>query len=400
MFTLTLLGLILLLILPVVQQNQRERLYVLVTEHVEPARLQISRSLAAAYEARSYVFSHYLLLDLTPHPSAKNPLEYFQSRIASWRHRIEDEPQIRYCGEAALRAWRTGMSKIGRWLESYALASIRSGEPPDDKQADMLFEGGIAALRAAAREADAAQAHFRELEYARSKAQTLLMTPLALICILLSCFAWWNMRRLDDLSARERRTAGRLQVAINEIHHRVRNNLQVLSGLIEMQMQDTGTRRQTLENTARHLRALATVHGCITSDFDPDTVPTDRLLRQLAARLAPPAQMEVEPDSPSFLLSLSQAEAVALIVSELLTGYSRTGAFHMRVRLNNNESMAELLIEEDRSGDQTDSALACGMRPETGLIDILVRHDLRGNVVYDGDPRSLLKVRFPLKNAA
>src|SRR5258708_38904060 len=64
--------------------------------------------------------------------------------------------------------------------------------------------------------------------------QTLLAIPLAGVCLVLASLSCWNALRLYYWSRKQMRTAARLQTAVREIHHRVNNNLQILSAMVDI----------------------------------------------------------------------------------------------------------------------------------------------------------------------
>src|SRR5258708_15610047 len=68
--------------------------------------------------------------------------------------------------------------------------------------------------------------------------QTLLAIPLAGVCLLLATLSGWNALRLYYWSRKQMSTAARLQTAVREIHHRVNNNLQILSAMVDLSSQN------------------------------------------------------------------------------------------------------------------------------------------------------------------
>ncbi len=77
----------------------------------------------------------------------------------------------------------------------------------------------------------------------------------------------------------------RLHRAIQEAHHRIKNNLQIVSALVEMQMGEIGatTSEDHLRCVNLHIRALASIHDLLTQqakvNAEAETLGTRAILR-------------------------------------------------------------------------------------------------------------------------
>jgi two-component sensor histidine kinase len=75
------------------------------------------------------------------------------------------------------------------------------------------------------------------------------------------------VRDVTDLRRRDRLLMGK-DVAIREVHHRVKNNLQTISSLLRLQSRrlPKGEARHALEEAERRVRSIAVVHEILSRD--------------------------------------------------------------------------------------------------------------------------------------
>jgi len=115
------------------------------------------------------------------------------------------------------------------------------------------------------------------------------------------------------------------EVLISEIHHRVKNNLAMISGLLHLELSkisDEGS-RQVLTNTSNRIQAIALIHeNLYNSEKDAHIVYNEYLnthIRKIIDSLNSPHKVELYIEAEQVLLGLHQAVPVSLIVNELIT---------------------------------------------------------------------------------
>jgi two-component sensor histidine kinase len=111
---------------------------------------------------------------------------------------------------------------------------------------------------------------------------------------------------------------------IKEIHHRVKNNLQIVMSLLSIQanqVKDPGAKEALLQAQTR-INALALVHRILNELEDQSTLDIRQLLEELSHQIAGGMSNErvrVEVDVPSRVVAGSVAVAMALFTVEALT---------------------------------------------------------------------------------
>jgi len=140
-------------------------------------------------------------------------------------------------------------------------------------------------------------------------------------------------RTNEDLEQRVReRTAelsGRLkerEVLLREIHHRVKNNLQLVSSLLNLHGRQLDDRpsRQALEDCQSRVQTIALVHEQLYQSKDLARVPLSEYARSLAENVfysagASPGMIRLEVEIEDLYLAVGRAIPCGLILNELIT---------------------------------------------------------------------------------
>ena len=182
-------------------------------------------------------------------------------------------------------------------------------------------------------------------------------------------------------------------VLAQEIHHRVKNNLQTVASLLRLQARssDAIDPREALEHSVNRILAIAAVHELLTERRDEDVELAD-LIDRLRAMLVQgvgggkDVSAELEPVS----LPSARATALALVFSELLQNALEHGGDRVRVELARRDGEVVLAIADDGSGV---GAVVAG----TGLsiVQALVRDELRGTLDLSSVGGTRAEVVFP-----
>ncbi len=125
--------------------------------------------------------------------------------------------------------------------------------------------------------------------------------------------------RLED-SLREK------NILLKEVHHRVKNNLQLISSIMNMQIRQAPTEanRRVLQRLQDRILSLATVHKSLYQDNEMTRADGSILLREIVARnlavgMEANAGIEVVEDYDSILIRPDDAAPLSLLVSEGVT---------------------------------------------------------------------------------
>jgi two-component sensor histidine kinase len=186
-------------------------------------------------------------------------------------------------------------------------------------------------------------------------------------------------------------------VLAQEIHHRVKNNLQTVASLLRLQARDAANvdPRKALEDSVNRILAIAAVHEVLTERRD-EAVDLAELFERLRAMLVQGvgAGRDVDAELESVILAGNGATALALVFSELLSNALEHGGPHIRVELSSENGDVLLAIADDGVGIPDDPAAGTGL----SIVRALVRDELRGTLDLRseaGTSGTRAEVRFP-----
>jgi PAS domain S-box-containing protein len=146
------------------------------------------------------------------------------------------------------------------------------------------------------------------------------------------------------------------ELLLKEVHHRVKNNLQIISSLLSMQaesLQDMAAAR-ALQDSQERVQCMALIHERLHLDAEPDRLD----FREYAAKLARdlfysygvnPERIQLRFELEPISLGLNQAIPCGLILNELLTNSLKYAFPNERV----NAREAEIFVKLSWAGDES-----------------------------------------------
>jgi two-component sensor histidine kinase/putative methionine-R-sulfoxide reductase with GAF domain len=180
-------------------------------------------------------------------------------------------------------------------------------------------------------------------------------------------------------------------VVAQEIHHRVKNNLQTVASLLRLQARSANAEPdKALADSVNRILAIAAVHEVLTERRDED-VDLGELVERLRAMLVQGlgGGKRVEASLESISLHGARATALALVFSELLQNALEHGGDEVRVELGRKNGRVRLTVADNGRWDGSDEG--------TGLsiVRALVRDELKGELVLREDGGLRVEVAFP-----
>jgi two-component sensor histidine kinase/putative methionine-R-sulfoxide reductase with GAF domain len=181
-------------------------------------------------------------------------------------------------------------------------------------------------------------------------------------------------------------------VLAQEIHHRVKNNLQTVASLLRLQARGAGVDpRRALEDSVNRILAIAAVHEVLTERRDDD-VDLGELLERLRAMLVQGlgGDKRVESELQPVSLAGHRATALALVFSELFQNALEHGGELVRIGLAQRNGHVVLSIADDGGGID-DAPEGTGL----SIVQALVRDELGGTLSLADDGGLRAEVVFP-----
>ena len=170
-------------------------------------------------------------------------------------------------------------------------------------------------------------------------------------------------------------------VLAQEIHHRVKNNLQTVASLLRLQARaEEVDPREALEHSVNRILAIAAVHEALTERREED-VELAELIERLREMLVQGigAGRDVEAQLEPVSLAGSRATALALVFSELLQNALEHGSGAVRIELARRNGEVVLSISDEGSGAGS-AASGTGL----SIVRALVSDELQGDFALEG----------------
>jgi two-component sensor histidine kinase/putative methionine-R-sulfoxide reductase with GAF domain len=181
------------------------------------------------------------------------------------------------------------------------------------------------------------------------------------------------------------------EVLAQEIHHRVKNNLQTVASLLRLQAASgDADPRQALADSVNRILAIAAVHEALTHRRD-DEVDLGELIERLGTTIREGlgSGKRVDTSLERVHLPGNRATALALVFTELLQNALEHGGGKVRVSLTRVNGHVSLAVEDD--GAWAESA---GEGTGLSIVRALVRDELLGDLTLTHGSATRAEVVF------
>lgn len=262
---------------------------------------------------------------------------------------------------------------------------------------------------------DGVLAQSKEIEYEQNlkSEQTkrnlaTLVGFIVLIFAVLLGYGFRANRKKNKLLERQKleleKTGAEKELLLKEIHHRVKNNLQVISSLLDLQTirsSDENTTKQLLEGQSR-VKSMALIHQKLYQQDQLGTVDFEDYLKSMASFIKSTflikGSSQININAKGCSLDIDRAIPLGLIINELLTNafkYAQVDGQELKVDISIFTRKEEFIIKVSDNGlginseNDMNEAKSLGMR----LIKRLTKQ-LKGNISYKYDQGAKFELHF------
>jgi two-component sensor histidine kinase len=201
----------------------------------------------------------------------------------------------------------------------------------------------------------------------------------------------------------------RLQRAMTETHHRVKNNLQIIAAMVDMRMMDDQPMIPTeeIKRLGAQVRTLAAVHDILTHEAKGDGQAHDVSAQAVLDKLLPMLQ-EAACGRPihalinDVRLTARQGTSLALVVNELVSNAIKYGQGDVTVSFDVDSANAVLTVCDDGPGFPPGFAPERSANTGLELVQNLSRWDLQASAEFRNRPEggAEVVVTIPLHRSA
>ncbi len=214
-----------------------------------------------------------------------------------------------------------------------------------------------------------------------------------------------NVEQMQILVEEKDRLLDQKMVLAIELQHRVRNNLQLISGMLSKQLGDTPNAigQRGLKAIARRVTTLAQVYDHLLGSELKRTTDFGGYVKSLCLSLAEvqaDSAVTLTCDSETVILDLDVVTALGIVLTELITNsYEHAfsggaGAITVSVRPNaGDDATATMTVRDNGKGSQ---AGAENKRHGIGLVRRLIEQ-VHGIATVKSDRGTVWSIRFPME---
>ena len=230
--------------------------------------------------------------------------------------------------------------------------------------------------------------------------------------------SWANVRLSDgstigigyDVTDRKRAEAERavvnerLHLAVVETHHRVKNDLQAICGLVDIEVMDNSDAVPVgrLVNLRSHVQTLAALHDLLTWKRKNDPLSQGLSVKSALEEIVPllretSGASEISYEAHDVLLPVKNGMVLAVVVNELVTNAVKHGSRSVTLSLAENDGRVELEVCDDGPGFPQPFAPDKTAHMGLHLVESMINIDLRGETRYSNRPEggACVQITFP-----
>lgn len=193
---------------------------------------------------------------------------------------------------------------------------------------------------------------------------------------------------------------------LQEVHHRVKNNLQTIAALLRMQARrlPDAASQVALQEAVNRILSVAVVHEFLSHDESSEInikeVSQNILKEVTSGTMDPEKQVRIILNGPSMKLPAQQATSCALIINELLQnavehGYANRDRGTIEITLHDLPDETVIEIFDDGQGFPPEFSLDRDANLGLKIVQTLVKEDLRGRLSLENGNGVRATVAFP-----
>lgn len=210
-------------------------------------------------------------------------------------------------------------------------------------------------------------------------------------------------RQLDELRTLKDAQLATNAAVIREMHHRIKNNLQTVAMLMQLQLPDASqlNARRVLETNIHRIRSIAAVHDML-SEKGFQLVDVKDVLQRIAQTTSeqltrPRQEIAIAVRGENLELNSRVATALAVVVNELIQNsvehaFTGRGSGRIDISLGRSPESLIVLVRDDGIGLPEDYRRSLGLE----IAQTLIEEDLSGSLRFNRlESGTEISIRIP-----
>jgi PAS domain S-box-containing protein len=223
----------------------------------------------------------------------------------------------------------------------------------------------------------------------------------------------WSFRDITDRKNAELKLLSSIEekeVLLREIHHRVKNNLQLISGLLDMTRMRTAdeSTHNILTDMMLKIKTMAQIH---TRLYESKQFGRINITEQIKDQISSLSNIysykwhdiACEIRSPEVFLPVDLALPCALVVNEILSNafkhaFKGLAYGNIKITIHLKKGQVSLTVEDDGIGMPSDFDISRSGSLGLKLIRTLVQHQLKGSISQYSRNGTEISIKFPVNS--
>ncbi len=216
-------------------------------------------------------------------------------------------------------------------------------------------------------------------------------------------------RQLAEKNAMIEQQSKEKDLLMREIHHRVKNNLQIVSSLLNLQantLTDEAA-KDALRDSHNRVKSIALIHQKLYKQQELSAILLKDYVLQLCSHLkvvfnAQPLEIYCTVSPPQLALDIEESIPLGIILNELVTNalkygqINRAGGYIKIQFIENADGLCTLLFSDNGVGMPPDFDVKKSTTLGLRMVYELTRQ-LKGAIVYTPQPEPTFTIVFPTK---
>jgi two-component sensor histidine kinase len=198
------------------------------------------------------------------------------------------------------------------------------------------------------------------------------------------------------------------EILLKEVHHRVKNNMQIISSILKMQQRqvDDPRLKEVLEESQNRIHSMALVHENLYSNENLSKILFSNYVKSMAGNLArtfsrSQNNIQLEFDIEDVYMPLDTGIPCGLIINELLSNsfkyaFPDSNSGVIRIQLKNiGHDNFEMEVSDNgigiNGGFNIENSKSLGMKIVTKLVQ-----QIEGTLNYDFSKGTKFKIKFKI----
>ncbi len=201
-------------------------------------------------------------------------------------------------------------------------------------------------------------------------------------------------------------------ILIQESHHRIKNNLQLVISLLEMEKCTISDRVMNTENetilkniideTIYRMKSIASIHNILAHNSSINSIVSiASVMEQLSDLYRERANITIKADD--FVISSKRATSLILVLNELISngvkhGGSEEDPVNIRLRIKVAEGQVSVRYQDDGRGFAEDFDFDRDGSIGTLILTSIIENEFKGTMKHYNDNGACITIQFPELN--